>query len=256
MTNSTSIVYSQAPLPTVQKSKGRGNKIVVVTVVKAKIGEFGEEVRAGSSRSMRKELTGVVQGVSGRRKFLVRSQNGCKKNLSLNQLTITTAHNILVEEAPEVSTIPEIPEDNVLKQKGYNRFVYVLLQFKTEEEIDSKEEQIELDHDPDEEEMGEVHIVDERERHYRNYFEDNEGGVNDKKALLHAKYWDLYVNEKEILVKGKYSVEFVGHDKRKVLWEVVGDHLVKEPSDHEDIRLRGFDFNISDEDEEGVDREG
>ena len=113
-----------------------------------------------------------------------------------------------------------------------------------------------MDHDPDEEEMGEVHIVDERERHYRNYFEDNEGGVNDKKALLHAKYWDLYVNEKEILVKGKYSVEFVGHDKRKVLWEVVGDHLVKEPSDHEDIRLRGFDFNISDKDEEGVVREG
>ena len=62
--------------------KGRGNKIAVGTVVKAKIGELEEEVRVGSSRSMRKELTGVVQGVSGRRRFLERFQNGCEKNLS------------------------------------------------------------------------------------------------------------------------------------------------------------------------------
>ena len=40
-----------------------------------------------------------------------------------------------------------------------------------------------------------------------------------------------------------------------MLWEVVGDHVVEEPSDHEDIGLRGFDFNIFDEDEEGVARE-
>ena len=46
-------------------------------------------------------------------------QNGCKKNLSSNELTIVTAHEILVEEAPEVSTIPETTEDHVEKQKGY-----------------------------------------------------------------------------------------------------------------------------------------
>ena len=38
-------------------------------------------------------------------------------------------------------------------------------------------------------------------------------------------------------MKGKYSVEVVGHDKKKVLW------------------LRGFDLNIFDEDKEGVVRE-
>ena len=47
------------------------------TVVKYKIGELEEEVRAGHSRRMRKELTSVVQGVSKRRRFLVRFQNGC-----------------------------------------------------------------------------------------------------------------------------------------------------------------------------------
>ena len=37
---------------------------------------------------------------------------------------------------------------------------------------------------------------------------------------------------------------------------MVGDHGVEEPSNHEDIGLRGFDFNIFDENEEGVVGEG
>ena len=84
----------------------RGDKIVEGTVVKAKIGELEEEVRAGNSRRMRKELTGVVQGVLGRRRFLVRFQNGCKKNLSSNQLNDVIVEKIPLEEEPEFSTIP------------------------------------------------------------------------------------------------------------------------------------------------------
>ena len=80
--------------------------------------------------------------------------------------------------------------------------------------------------------------------------------MDDKKELLHAKRWDLYVNEKEKLVKGNYSVDAVGHGKKNVLSEVVDDHMDEEPSDHEDIGLRGFDLNIFNEDEEGVVREG
>ena len=79
------------------------------------------------------ELTGVVKAISGKRKFLVRFHNGCEKNLSSNQITVVTAHEILVEEAPEVSMISEIPEDNFEKHKGDHRCVYVLLQFKTED---------------------------------------------------------------------------------------------------------------------------
>ena len=58
--------------------------------------------------------------------------------------------NILVEEETLVSTIPEIPEDQVEKHKGYYRCVYVLLQFKNEDGIDIKEEQAELENYPDE----------------------------------------------------------------------------------------------------------
>ena len=104
--------------------------------------------------------------------------------------------------------------------------------------------------------MDNVNIDNKRERHWRIVFEENYGGVDDKKTLLYAKMWDLYENEKEQLVKGKYLVEVVGHDKNKLIWEVVDDHVVEYPSDHEDIILRGFGFNIFDEDDTGVVREG
>ena len=117
----------------------------------------------------------------------MRFKNGCKKNLSSNQLTVVIVDKIPVEEEPLVSTIPDIPEDQVEKQRGYYRCVYVLLQFKKEDGVDSKEEQAELENDPDEEEIDDVNKDDERERHWRNVFEDNGGGIDDKKALLHAK---------------------------------------------------------------------
>ena len=47
-----------------------------------------------------------------------------------------------------------------------------------------------MGNDPDEEEMDDVNIDDDRERHWRNVFEDNEGCVDYKKTLLHAKRWD------------------------------------------------------------------
>ena len=51
--------------------------------------------------------------------------------MSSNQLTVVILEKIPVEEEPEVSTIPEIPEEQVELQKGYYRCVYVILQFKT-----------------------------------------------------------------------------------------------------------------------------
>ena len=70
MTTSNSIVSYQGPLPIELKSKGRGTKIVVGTAVKAKIGELEEEVRVGSARRMRKELTGVVKAILGEEEVL------------------------------------------------------------------------------------------------------------------------------------------------------------------------------------------
>ena len=57
--------------------------------------------------------------------------------------------------------------------------------------------------------------------------EDNDGGADDKKALLHAERWDVYVNEKENIIKGGYFVEVVGSDWKKVIWEGVDDHVIE-----------------------------
>ena len=52
MTTSNYIAYSQAYRPTQRKTRGRGNKIVVGTVVKSKIGELEKEEREGISRRL------------------------------------------------------------------------------------------------------------------------------------------------------------------------------------------------------------
>ena len=58
------------------------------------------------------------------------------------------------------------------------------------------------------------------------------------------------------IIAGGYLVEFFGHEGKKVIWKVVDDHVVEEPTDHDEIGLRGFDFNLFDKDEKGVGREG
>ena len=45
---------------------------MVGTVVKAKVGELEMEIRDGFSRRLRKEMTGMVQEVGGKRRYLVR----------------------------------------------------------------------------------------------------------------------------------------------------------------------------------------
>ena len=51
-------------------------------------------------------------------------------------------------------------------------------------------------------------------------------------------------------------MEAIGHERKKVLWEVVDDHVVEEATDHDEIGLRGVGFNLVDEDEKGVGRKG
>ena len=86
-------------------------------VVKAKIGELEEEVRAGFSIRMRNELTGVVQGISGKKRFLVRFQDGCKNYLTSNQITIMIVEKSPVEKEPGMPTNPDIHEEKVTSYK-------------------------------------------------------------------------------------------------------------------------------------------
>ena len=51
-------------------------------------------------------------------------------------------------------------------------------------------------------------------------------------------------------------MEVVCYSEKKVIWGVVGDHVVEEETDHDEIGLREFDFNLFDEEKKGVGREG
>ena len=64
------------------------------------------------------------------------------------------------------------------------------------------------------------------------------------------------MNEKGKLVNGECLVEVVGHDRKKVIWEVVENNVVEEATDNYEIGLRALNFNIFNEDEKGVGREG
>ena len=53
------------------------------------------------------------------------------------------------------------------------------------------------------------------------------------------------------MVKVGYSVEVSDKDGKKLIWEVVDDHLFEEGVGHEELGLRGFDFKLFDEEREG-----
>ena len=50
------------------------------------------------------------------------------------------------------------------------------------------------------------------------------------------------------LIKGGYLLGVVGSDGRKIIWEVVDNHVVEEENDNDEIGLRGFNFNFFDKD--------
>ena len=74
----------------------------------------------------------------------MRIQDGCENNLSPNQITIVIVENMPEEKEPGVFAIPEIPEDKFELEKGYYHCVYVLICFKNDVYVDSKEEQADL----------------------------------------------------------------------------------------------------------------
>ena len=92
---------------------GWGNKILVGVVVKTKLGELEEEVREVFLRRSRKELTGVVQEVSEKKRLLVMFQYGCENYLVSNQLTVVTVDNIYMTKEAKVPIINEEPYDTV-----------------------------------------------------------------------------------------------------------------------------------------------
>ena len=108
--------------------------------------------------------------------------------MSPDQLTIMVVRSE-VEGEIEVREVDMIPE--VRGYLGCYHWVYIYLNFIKYDGVHKRQDQLGLDPDPDEEQIEDVVLNDERERHWYMVFEDNNGGVYGKKALIHAKKWDV-----------------------------------------------------------------
>ena len=64
------------------------------------------------------------------------------------------------------------------------------------------------------------------------------------------------MNEKELLIKGGYSVEVSVSDGKEIIWEVVDDHVAEEGNNHDEIGLRGFYIDFFGKNKKGVIIEG
>ena len=80
----------------------------------------------------------MVQGVSGKKSLLAMFQDGYKKNIFSNKLTIVIVNKKPEEKEPDVSAIYEIPEGKVKLEKEYYHCVYVMQQFKKKVGFESK----------------------------------------------------------------------------------------------------------------------
>ena len=87
-----------------------------------------------------------------------------------NQLTIVVVRSEVEEEIKvrEVEIITEVRE-----YLGCYHWVYIYIHFIKEDGEDNREEQVGVDPDPDEEEIEDMVLNDERECHWRMVFEEN-----------------------------------------------------------------------------------
>ena len=55
----------------------------------------------------------------------------------------------------------------------------------------------------------------------------NDESVNIQKSIIYYKRWYVYINSKKVLIRVVYYVEVSGSDGKKVIWEVLDDHVFK-----------------------------
>ena len=77
-----------------------------------------------------------------------------------------------------------------------------------------------------EEEMEDWILDNLIEHNWRVVFEDNGGGVENQKSILHAKRQVIYMNKKNYLLRVGISLSV--SDGKKVLWGVVYNYVVEE----------------------------
>ena len=88
------------------------------------------------------------------------------------------------------------------------------------------------------------------EENYRDIAEEG-----DDKKKIHEMRWEVYVKEKEELIKGDFWCPF--HIRKGgIIWTCVKDPIIDEKNQYKAIGIRVFDFKLFEEEEGGGTRVG
>ena len=85
-----------------------------------------------------------------------------------------------------------------------------------------------------------------RDEHWMDFSEE---GENMKK--IHALRWEVYVKEKEELIKREFLVSILHLKGGNIVWTYVKDNITEENEDYKAIGIHGFDYKLFEEEEGG-----
>ena len=113
------------------------------------------------------------------------------------------------------------------------------------------EEKVAEERDTNLSEKEDIRQDEIQEDHWRDISDEG-----DDKKDIHALRWEVYVKEKQELIKREFLVS-VPHPKGgAIVWTCVKDHIIDEKEDYKQIGLSGFDYKLFEEEEGGGIREG
>ena len=116
-----------------------------------------------------------------------------------NKLTIVIVDSRPQAEEDEVPPISEIHVETVGD-------VYMLLQLKTEDGVDIKQDQKQMEAYPYQDDMKDFMVNEKMKNNLIMVIYGNEGERDEDKYLLYYKRWYLYMRDKRSLIKGLYCV--------------------------------------------------
>ena len=102
-----------------------------------------------------------------------------------------------------------------------------------EQVVDERGPQLEMEED--------IRILDNRQEHWEEVFEDN----NENRSKVHALRWEVSMKYKEEELTKRYFSVTVLHPKGwDIIWTCEKDNIIKEKQEYRAIGLWGFDYTL------------
>ena len=135
--------------------------------------------------------------------------------------------------------------------KGVYLSVFYCLCYVTDISTYMSEEQVAEERDPELNDEEDIRWYEIREDHWRDVAEEG-----DNKKKIHALRWEVYLKEKEVLINREFSLSFPHPKGGEIVWTCVKDNIIDEKEEYKDNGIRGIDYKLFEEEEDGGTSEG